>query len=98
MQGSVVLALFFNFFLKRRHAAWWERYAFVLTGSFTAAMGVAAPLLFFCLQKWNVRLDWWGNQIAGRGVDQGGWRDAQGNKVRCAHLQLPPGGSFASGF
>lgn len=98
MQGTVVLAIFFNHFIKRRYSGWWERYAYVLTSSFTAATGVAALFLFFSLQKWDIRLDWWGNQIAGRGVDQGGFVGGDGKRVQCAHLKLPPGGSFSSGF
>lgn len=98
MQGTVVLAVFFNHYIKRRHAGWWERYAYVLTSSFTAATGVAALVLFFGLQKWDIRIKWWGNQIAGQGVDQGGFLDGHGNKVRCAHLPLPAGGSFSSGI
>ncbi|PHH91840.1 hypothetical protein CDD83_10090 [Cordyceps sp. RAO-2017] len=98
IQGSLVLALFFNHFVKRRHPAWWERYAYVLTSSFAAATGLAALVLFFALQKWDIRLDWWGNRIAAQGVDQGGWRDAAGVKVNCTNLSLPPGGHFSSGF
>ncbi|KJZ76486.1 hypothetical protein HIM_04215 [Hirsutella minnesotensis 3608] len=98
MQGAVVLAIFFNHFIKRRYRAWWEKYAYVLTSSFAAATGVAALVLFFGLQKWDIRIDWWGNQVAARGVDQGGWMARDGSRVKCAHLKLPKGGAFGSGF
>ncbi|POR37850.1 Sexual differentiation process protein isp4 [Tolypocladium paradoxum] len=98
MQGTVVLSLFFNYFVKRRYKGWWERYAYVLASSFTAATGVAGLVLFFSLQKWDVHFNWWGNLIARRGVDQGGWMNGDGTMAKCANLALPPGGAFGTGF
>jgi OPT family oligopeptide transporter len=92
MQGSLVLALFFNGFLKRRRTAWWQRYAYVLSASFTAAIGVAGLVMFFGLQQWDVRVRWWGNSVYKQGVDFGGLRDSSGDVVRCANLAMPPGG------
>lgn len=98
MQGTVVLAIFFNFFIKRRYKLWWERYAYVLSSSFMAGIGLAGLAMFFMLQKWNIRVDWWGNSIAGMGVDQAGVLDQYGNPVKCVNLPLPPGGKFETGF
>ncbi|KND86552.1 Sexual differentiation process protein isp4 [Tolypocladium ophioglossoides CBS 100239] len=98
MQGTVVLSLFFNYFVKRRYKGWWERYAYVLASSFTAATGVAGLVLFFSLQKWDIHFNWWGNLVAGRGVDQGGWMNSDGTMAKCANLALPPGGAFGAGF
>lgn len=98
MQGTVVLSIFFNYFVKQRYKGWWERYAYVLTSSFTAATGVAGIVLFFTLQKWDTHFNWWGNLIAGRGVDQGGWMNGDGTMAKCANLALPPGGTFGTGF
>lgn len=98
MQGTVVLALVFNFFIKRRYLGWWERYAYILTSSFTAAIGVSGLVMFFMLQSPGVELNWWGNQIAGQGVDQGGFLDAAGMPVRCANLRIPEKGFFDVGF
>ncbi|GAO19985.1 uncharacterized protein UV8b_03347 [Ustilaginoidea virens] len=93
MQGTVMLALFFNFFVKRRHLLWWERYAYVMTSSFTAAIGMAGLAMFFTLQKWDIRLDWWGNRVGKMGVDMGGLREA-GQVVKCVFSPE----EFASGF
>ncbi|UKZ88747.1 uncharacterized protein TrAFT101_004485 [Trichoderma asperellum] len=95
MQGTLSLALFFNFFIKRWYRAWWERYAYVLTSSFTSAIGISGLVIFFALQKWNIRLDWIGNRIAWQGVDRGGYRDADGHVVGCTNLVLQPGDHFA---
>ncbi|PHH78448.1 hypothetical protein CDD80_6855 [Ophiocordyceps camponoti-rufipedis] len=98
MQGTVVLALFFNRYVKKRYNAWWQKYAYVLTASFSAATGVAALFLFFAFQRWNVKVDWIGNSIAGQGVDQGGFKFANGTTLKCSNLKLQPGESFATGF
>ncbi|KAL7791539.1 OPT superfamily oligopeptide transporter [Trichoderma ceciliae] len=85
MQGTLSLALLFNFFIKRRYRAWWERYAYVLTSSFTSAIGISGLVI----------LDWWGNRIGGQGVDRGGYMGADGHAVGCTNLVLPPGDHFA---
>ncbi|KPM43646.1 Sexual differentiation process protein isp4 [Neonectria ditissima] len=98
MQGTVVLAIFFNYFIKRRYKAWWERYAYVLTSSFMAAIGISGLVMFFALQRNNVYLEWWGNRIARQGVDQGGFLDASNSTVRCSKLAIPKEGRFNIGF
>ncbi|KAH7162194.1 OPT oligopeptide transporter protein-domain-containing protein [Dactylonectria estremocensis] len=98
MQGTVVLALFFNYYIKRRYKAWWEMYAYVLTSSFMAAIGISGLVMFFGLQRLDIRLDWWGNRIAGQGVDQGGLLDAFNNTIRCSNLAIPESGSFNISF
>ncbi|PFH63117.1 hypothetical protein XA68_17761 [Ophiocordyceps unilateralis] len=98
MQGTVALALFFNRYIKNRYPAWWTKYAYVLAASFSAATGVAALFIFFGLQRWNIKIDWIGNNIASQGVDQGGFLTANGTKLKCANLHLQPGETFASGF
>ncbi|KAH7329539.1 OPT oligopeptide transporter protein-domain-containing protein [Stachybotrys elegans] len=95
MQGTVMLAVFFNGIIKKRYRAWWERYAYVLTAAFGAGIGVAGVVMFFGLQMRNTRLHWWGNVISKQGVDQGGWIGENGLPVRCANLQLPEGGYIA---
>ncbi|KAF4983581.1 hypothetical protein FZEAL_1031 [Fusarium zealandicum] len=98
MQGVVVLAIVFNFYIKRRYVAWWEKYAYVLTSSFNAAIGVSGLVMFFALQHSNVVLNWWGNKIAHQGVDMGGLVDDQGRRVRCSNLKIPEKGYFDLDF
>ncbi|KAK2601959.1 hypothetical protein QQS21_004472 [Conoideocrella luteorostrata] len=98
MQGSIVLGLFFNGFVKRRYRQWWERYAYVLTSSFMAAIGLSGLVMFFTLQKWNIRLEWWGNQVSKMGVDQGGLLDELGKKVQCVYKPLRPEETFNTGL
>ncbi len=97
MQATLVLSFFFNYFVKRRYTAWWQKYAYVLTSTFSAAIGLSAIVIFFALQWQGVTLDWWGNNVPYAGVDGGGWLDEAGNEVSCTLLQIPEEG-FPSGF
>ena len=98
MQGNVMLALLFNYFIKRRYKLWWERYAYVLSSSFMAAIGIAGLTIFFSLQQWDLRPEWWGNRVHKQGVDLGGLKDGLGKTVKCVYLPLPRGDAFESGF
>ncbi|KAF4463394.1 opt family small oligopeptide transporter [Fusarium albosuccineum] len=98
MQGAVVLGVLFNFFIKRRYTAWWEKYAYVLTSSFNAAIGISALVMYFALHHSNIMLEWWGNRVFNEGVDRGGFVDAQGKTVRCSNLDIPEKGYFDINF
>jgi OPT family small oligopeptide transporter len=98
MQGTLALAFFFNFYIKRRYQDWWSRYAYVLSSSFTAGIGVAGLIIFMCLQKWDLEIDWIGNTIGNLGVDRGGFVNDQGERVKCAALPIPERGHFETGF
>ncbi|KAJ6443803.1 OPT oligopeptide transporter family [Purpureocillium lavendulum] len=98
MQGSVIFGIIFNYFIKKRAQGWWGRYAYVMSGSFQAAIGVGALVMYFCFQMWKLDINWIGNTIGRQGVDYGGWKDAMGHKVKCANLNLPRGSKFATGF
>ncbi len=77
--------------------AWWQKYAYVLTSSLSAAIGLSAIVIFFALQWPGVELSWWGNNVPYAGVDGGGWTDGNGNSVSCTLLQVPDEG-FPPGF
>lgn len=66
-----VVALFVNFFVKRRYETWWKKYAYVGTASFTAALTTAALVIFFAVQYKQRTLLWWGNTVPFAGVDGG---------------------------
>ncbi|KAH7208801.1 OPT oligopeptide transporter protein-domain-containing protein [Fusarium oxysporum] len=97
VQGSVVLAFVFNKVIKRRYAAWWEKYAYVLTSSMSAAIGISGAVMYFAVQHTGVKLDWWGNRVQTEGVDQRGFL-AAGKVVDCSMLKVPEKGYFDIGF
>ncbi|KAM0345718.1 hypothetical protein ACHAPU_006071 [Fusarium lateritium] len=98
MQGTVVLALVFNYFIKHRYTAWWEKYAYVLTSSLSAAIGISGAVMYFAVQHTGVVLDWWGNRVQNEGVDRHGFHGADGQLVKCSRLQVPEKGYFDIGF
>ncbi|KAF4451331.1 hypothetical protein F53441_5675 [Fusarium austroafricanum] len=98
MQGTVVLAFVFNLFIKRRYTAWWEKYAYVLTSSLSAAIGISGAVMYFAVQHTGVKLDWWGNRVQNEGVDRHGLVGPDGELVRCSMLQVPEKGYFDIGF
>ncbi|KAH7267664.1 OPT oligopeptide transporter protein-domain-containing protein [Fusarium redolens] len=97
VQGSVVLAFLFNKLIKRRYAAWWEKYAYVMTSSMSAAIGISGAVMYFAVQHTGVELDWWGNRVQTEGVDQQGFM-ADGKVVNCSMLKVPEKGYFDIGF
>ncbi|KAF5718578.1 OPT family small oligopeptide transporter [Fusarium mundagurra] len=96
MQGSIVLAFVFNKVIKKRYAAWWEKYAYVLTSSMSAAIGISGAVMYFAVQHSGIALDWWGNRVQTEGVDQGGFV-AGGQAVSCSILKVPEKGYFDLG-
>ncbi|QKD50761.1 OPT oligopeptide transporter protein-domain-containing protein [Fusarium oxysporum Fo47] len=97
VQGSVVLAFVFNKVIKRRYAAWWKKYAYVLTSSMSAAIGISGAVMYFAVQHTGVKLDWWGNRVQTEGVDQRGFL-AGGKVVDCSMLKVPEKGYYDIGF
>ncbi|KAI8677440.1 hypothetical protein LRP88_09531 [Fusarium phalaenopsidis] len=98
IQGGVLLAFVFNYYIKRRYTEWWEKYAYVLTSSFSAAIGISGLVMYFALQHPGVVLDWWGNRVGNEGVDRGGFLDARRKPVRCSHFKVPEKGFFDIDF
>ncbi|KAF4442292.1 OPT family small oligopeptide transporter [Fusarium acutatum] len=97
MQGSKVLAFVFNKVIKRWYAAWWKKYAYVLTSAMSAAIGISGAVMYFAVQNPGIVLDWWGSRVQMEGVDQGGFM-AGGQAVSCSGLKVPEKGYFDIGF
>lgn len=66
---AVPIGWFSWVFLKRRYVGFWSKYNFVLSASFSAAIAVAAIIIFFCFQWHDVELNWWGNNIPDKGCE-----------------------------
>jgi OPT family oligopeptide transporter len=69
---ACIFGFIFNFWIKRHHLVWWEKYAYVLTTSFRAAIAVAAIVIFLAVQLHDAPITWWGNTVSFSGVDGGG--------------------------
>lgn len=63
------VAGFFNVYVKRRFAGWWQKYALVMTTAFQVGLALSAIVIFFAVQFNPITLSWWGNNVPYAGVD-----------------------------
>ncbi|KAJ5752388.1 OPT oligopeptide transporter [Penicillium odoratum] len=80
--APLLVGTVFNFYIKRHYLAWWEKYAYVLTSSFGAALAISAVIIFFAVEYHPVSVKWWGNSVSYAGCDDSG----------CTLLAVPAGG------
>ncbi|KAJ5088175.1 OPT oligopeptide transporter [Penicillium angulare] len=80
--APLIVGFVFNYYIKRHYLAWWEKYAYVLTSSFGAALAISAIIIFFAVQYHTVDINWWGNTVAFAGCDDLG----------CTRRAVPSGG------
>lgn len=79
---TVLLGLFFQGYLKRRHIAWYEQYAMPLAAGLGAGTAVAGLIYFFAFQMNGNTYEWAGNTIYRSGCDGEG----------CTLLKVPEHG------
>ncbi|KAJ5127357.1 OPT oligopeptide transporter [Penicillium atrosanguineum] len=70
--APLIVGTVFNFYIKRHYLAWWEKYAYVLTSSFGAALAISAVVIFFAVEYHTVDVNWWGNSVSYAGCDDAG--------------------------
>jgi OPT oligopeptide transporter protein len=70
--APTIVGFVFNYYIKRRYLAWWEKYAYVLTSSFGAAVAISAIIIFFAVEYHPVSINWWGNTVSSAGCDAAG--------------------------
>ncbi|KAB5527929.1 OPT oligopeptide transporter protein-domain-containing protein [Coniochaeta sp. 2T2.1] len=56
-------------YVKPRYLAFWSKYNFVLSASLSSGIAIAAIIMFFALQWNNKSLEWWGNDVTGKGCE-----------------------------
>ncbi|CAK7205796.1 hypothetical protein SEUCBS139899_008575 [Sporothrix eucalyptigena] len=74
-------------FVRNRYLAFWSRYNYVLSASFSSAMAVAGIVIFFALQYNDIELDWWGNDVIAQGCEASS----------CVRLPMAKGTHFGPG-
>ena len=87
---SLAFSYIFNFFIKRRYLAWWEKYNFILSAGLNTGTAFSAVIIFFAVQYHAKNVDWWGNNVMYAGSD-GGYPGFQSTLKDIASL---PGGFF----
>ncbi|KAI1840281.1 hypothetical protein JX266_013500 [Neoarthrinium moseri] len=66
---AVPIAWFSWVYLKKRYLAFWSKYNFVLSASFSSAIAISGIIIFFTVQWLQVELDWWGNSVTAQGCE-----------------------------
>ncbi|GLA62264.1 hypothetical protein AtubIFM55763_003577 [Aspergillus tubingensis] len=80
----MVVGFIFNYWIKRRWQAWWEKYAYVFTTAMSCGVAISAIIIFFAVEYKEVDLNWWGNEVSYAGCDNDG----------CTLLAIPEGGKI----
>ncbi|CAK7567423.1 MAG: hypothetical protein SEPTF4163_005387 [Sporothrix epigloea] len=73
--------------VRARHLAFWSRYNYVLSASFSSAVALSGVIAFFALDYSDINLNWWGNNITGVGCED----------AACPRLTLADGDHFGPG-
>ncbi|KAF7727693.1 hypothetical protein EC973_007249 [Apophysomyces ossiformis] len=69
MPTWVTVGFIFNYFIKRRHSAWWKKYNYVLSAALDSGVAICAIVIFFAFQNSEIHFpSWWGNNS--ESVDQ----------------------------
>ncbi|KAI8981836.1 OPT family small oligopeptide transporter [Mycotypha africana] len=64
-----LIGFIFNFFIKKRHNAWWKKYNYVLSAALDSGVAICAIIIFFAFQNTEIHFpSWWGNSSGS--VDQ----------------------------
>ncbi|KAJ5119549.1 hypothetical protein N7448_010218 [Penicillium atrosanguineum] len=81
-----VVCFVFNYVIRRRKTAWWEKYAMTLSAALDSGLAFAVIVVFFaCIYPgWVDGFRWWGTEIYKQGCD---W-------IACPYKQLEPGQTF----
>jgi len=86
--SSIYLAVFFNFYIRRRYLAWWSKYAYILTTAFSVGIAISA-IIQFIFENFNKDFpEWWGTDAPFFGCEGG---------LGCPRLQIPESGFFPPG-
>ena len=75
----------FMYYIKRRFLAWWEKYTYVLAAALYAGVAFSALIIYFAVQFHPKSINWWGNEVAGAGLD---------GKGVTGYMKLPSSGHF----
>ncbi|KFZ08867.1 hypothetical protein V502_09095 [Pseudogymnoascus sp. VKM F-4520 (FW-2644)] len=59
----------FNWYIKRRKGAWWQKYAYVTSAALDVGLALAGIIIFFALGYNGISLNWWGNTVYSNTAD-----------------------------
>ncbi|KAJ6001676.1 hypothetical protein N7522_006903 [Penicillium canescens] len=81
-----LVCFIFNYVIRRKRTAWWEKYAMTLSAALDSGLAFAVVVVFFAFiyPGWVDGFKWWGTEIYKQGCD---W-------IACPYKQLEPGQKF----
>ncbi|KAH7066492.1 OPT oligopeptide transporter [Paraphoma chrysanthemicola] len=83
MWPAVISGWFSMVFLRQRSLAFWAKYNYVTSAAFSAAIAIAAVIIFFSISYPGIEINWWGNN------------PSSGCEAKaCTLLKLPKGEYF----
>ncbi|CAK7270265.1 hypothetical protein SEPCBS119000_004002, partial [Sporothrix epigloea] len=85
---AVPIAFVSRIWVRTRFLAFWSRYNYVLSASFSTAIAIVSIIVFFGLDYKNISIDWWGNDATALGCEAVGG---------CRRLLLADGDHFGPG-
>jgi OPT family small oligopeptide transporter len=66
---GVPVAWFSWIYIRGRYLAFWSKYNFVLSASFSSAIAISAIIMLFSVQWADIEIEWWGNTQAAVGCE-----------------------------
>lgn len=67
-----IIGIFFQWFLRKRHFAWWHRYNFLLAAALEGGLALSSLFIFLAFSYPGVVLNWWGNTVDATTADYQG--------------------------
>ena len=69
-----MVGAFFQFFMRRFHYRWWNRYNYILSAALDSGVAIGLIIIYFALQfpRGGIELKWWGNEVYANTADGNG--------------------------
>lgn len=69
-----IVAMIFNYYIHKKHTAWWRKYNLILAAGLDCGVAIAAILVYFCVvyTGGSANYSWWGTEVASSSCDSKG--------------------------
>lgn len=58
-----LVGFIFNYLIKRRAAAWWRKYNYILSAALDSGLAIGGVFIFFAIVYPGGKVNWWGNDV-----------------------------------
>ncbi|CAI4219716.1 unnamed protein product [Parascedosporium putredinis] len=56
-------------YFKKRFLGLWSKYNYTLSAAFSTAIAISGIIMYFTVEWYNVKIDWWGTEVNSRGCE-----------------------------